>query len=82
MCQLSLKFSATNRIKFKILVNNFISSHYRSTIRESSAKYNSENDFSYLCSSRTYVPNNTVIKFQRKSPITVYAIVYGTLKNM
>ena len=47
--------------------NNVISSHYRSTMRESSAKYNSENDFSYLYSSITYVPIDNAMEFQRKS---------------
>ena len=46
--------------------NNVISSHYRSTMRESSAKYNSENDFSYLCSSVTYVHIDAIMEFQRK----------------
>ena len=47
--------------------NNVISSHYRSTMRKSSDKYNSENDFSYLCSSGMYVPIDAVMEFQRKS---------------
>ena len=36
-------------------------------MREYSAKYNSENNFSYLCSCRTYVPIDAAIEFQKKS---------------
>ena len=36
-------------------------------MRESSAKYNSENDFSYLYNSGIYIPINAIIEFQKKS---------------